>query len=115
MHHEPLALREPTFHILLALARGELHGYGIITRIGELTDGSVKVGAGTLYGALDRLGADGLVVATRTEVVAGRDRRYYRLTESGAATLTAEVERRAAQAEVARAEVAGLAPGGATS
>lgn len=76
---------------------------------------SMTMCPGTLYGALDRLAAEGLVVATRTEVVAGRDRRYYRLTESGTATLTQEVSRRSAQVEVARREVAGLVPGVAGS
>ncbi len=115
MYCRLVTLREPTFHILLALARGELHGYGVIVRIGELTDGAVQMGPGTLYGALDRLSAEGLVVATRTEVVAGRDRRYYRLTDAGMTTLTEEVARRTVQVEVARTEVAGLPPAVAPS
>lgn len=101
-------MRDATFHILVALARGERHGYGIIQRVGELTDGAVRLGAGTLYGALDRLATDGQVVATRTEIVGGRERRYYALTDSGRGALTAEVERRAALVAAAEAEVAHL-------
>lgn len=113
MHREatyapPVAMRDATFHILVALAREERHGYGIIQRVGELTDGAVRLGAGTLYGALDRLTAEGQVVATRTETVDGRERRYYRLTDAGQGTLTAEVQRRAAVVAAAQAEVAGL-------
>ncbi len=101
-------MRDATFHILVALAREERHGYGIIQRVAQLTDGAVRLGAGTLYGALDRLTAEGQVVATRTETVDGRERRYYRLTDAGQGTLTAEVERRAAVVAAAQAEVAGL-------
>ncbi len=109
-------MRDATFHILVGLAREERHGYGIIQRVLELTDGAVRMGPGTLYGALDRLGAEGLVVATRTETVDGRERRYYRLTDDGQSALTAEVARRADLVAAAQAEVAEL-PGaaGATS
>lgn len=99
-------MREPTFHILVALAREDRHGYGIIQRVGEFTDGEVRLGPGTLYGALDRLTTEGLVAATRTETVGGRERRYYRLTDAGAAALTAEVERRAVAVTAARTEMA---------
>jgi len=101
-------VRDATFHILVALAREERHGYGIIQRVSELTDGAVRLGPGTLYGALDRLTAEGEIVATRTETVGGRERRYYRLTDGGQRTLTAEVARRAAVVAAAQAEVADL-------
>lgn len=100
-------VRDATFHILLALAREERHGYGIIQRVREMTGGDVRLGPGTLYGALDRLTAEGQVAATRTEVVAGRERRYYRLTDKGAAALNEEVARRASALAAARAELAG--------
>jgi DNA-binding PadR family transcriptional regulator len=112
-----VAMRDATFHILVALAREERHGYGIIQRVTELTDGTVRLGPGTLYSALDRLTAEGQVVATRTETVGGRERRYYRLTDTGRGTLTAEVARRAALVSAAQAEVtgpAGVAVEGAT-
>lgn len=101
-------MRDATFHILLALAREERHGYGIIRRVTELTDGAVTLGAGTLYGALDRLSGEGKVEPTRTETVDGRERRYYRLTDTGRGDLAEEVIRRAALVDAARAEVAGL-------
>jgi DNA-binding PadR family transcriptional regulator len=87
------ALREPTFLILTALATGPLHGYGLITEVAKLSGGRLTLRPGTLYGALDRLGDDGLVANDREEVVDGRLRRYYRLTDEGAAVLRAETER----------------------
>ena len=87
------ALQEPTFLILTALAAGAQHGYGIMTDAAEISGGRVRLRAGTLYAALDRLRGDGLVDVDREEVVEGRLRRYYRLTPSGAQRLAAEVER----------------------
>ncbi|MEE6307160.1 helix-turn-helix transcriptional regulator [Plantactinospora veratri] len=89
----PVPLREPTFLILTALAREPMHGYGIVTEVAALSDGRLALRPGTLYGALDRLSDEGLVEPDREEVVGGRLRRYYRLTDSGTAALTAETER----------------------
>src|SRR5690348_2480807 len=86
-------LREPTFLILAALARAPLHGYGLITEVAELSGGALELRPGTLYGALDRLSDDGLVALDRQEIVDGRVRKYYRLTERGDAALQAETER----------------------
>src|SRR5690349_11251585 len=86
-------MQEPTFLILTALAAGPLHGYGLITEVASLSGGRVELRPGTLYGALDRLGDDGLVEPDREEVVDGRLRRYYRLTDAGAETLAATAER----------------------
>jgi DNA-binding PadR family transcriptional regulator len=86
-------LREPTYFILAALLDGPLHGYGVAQRAGELSGGRVKLTAGTLYGAFDRLAAEGLVEADREEVVEGRKRRYYRLTEEGNERLRDEAQR----------------------
>jgi PadR family transcriptional regulator PadR len=83
-------LRRPTYFILAALLEGPLYGYGIIKRVEELADGELRLRAGTLYAALDRLADQGLVIADHEEVVAGRLRRYYRLTPEGGATLAAE-------------------------
>jgi DNA-binding PadR family transcriptional regulator len=94
-------LREPTFLILTALAAQPLHGYGLITEVGRLSDGRLTLRPGTLYGALDRLGDDGLVEADHEEVVDGRLRRYYRLTDHGAEVLTAEAERLSHNAKAA--------------
>ncbi len=95
-------LREPTFLILTALAARPQHGYGIQRDVEEISDGRVTLRAGTLYAALDRLGADGWVDVDREEIVDGRLRRYYRLTEPGAARLAAEVEKLQAHTRAAR-------------
>ena len=105
------ALREPTFLVLTALAAGPQHGYGILLDVEQISAGRVRLRAGTLYTALDRLVADGWVAVDREEVVDGRLRRYYRLTDQGAARLATEVDRlrvttRAAEARL-RARTAG--------
>jgi PadR family transcriptional regulator len=91
-------LRRPTYFILAALLEGPLHGYGIIKRVEELAGGELRLRAGTLYAALDRLADQELVIADHEEIVSGRLRRYYRLTPEGGATVEAEAEqlRRAA-------------------
>ncbi|WP_344620725.1 PadR family transcriptional regulator [Dactylosporangium salmoneum] len=111
-------MREPTFLILTALAAGTLHGYGLIQEVSELSRGEVVLGAGTLYGALDRLAEQGLIAVDRDEAVDGRLRRYYRLTDEGAAALATEAERlrRHAAAAVERLRGrSGLAFGGANA
>jgi PadR family transcriptional regulator len=95
------SLQEPTFLILTALAAGAQHGYGIMTDVSEISAGRVKLRAGTLYAALDRLAAEELVEVDREEIVDARLRRYYRLTPAGAERLAAEVERLRANAAVA--------------
>lgn len=94
-------MREPTFLILTALVGGALHGYGIILDAERVSEGRVRLRPGTLYAALDRLRAEGLVEAERDEVVDGRLRRYYRLTEEGAAALSVEAERQLRRARTA--------------
>jgi len=94
-------LQEPTFLILTALAAGPQHGYGIMTDAAEISAGRVRLRAGTLYAALDRLTGDGLVAADHEEVVDGRLRRYYRLTPDGSAVLAAEADRLRSNAAVA--------------
>jgi DNA-binding PadR family transcriptional regulator len=95
------SLQEPAFLILTALAAGPQHGYAIMTDAARITAGRVRLRAGTLYAALDRLGLDGLVEIDREETVDSRMRRYYRLTEAGAARLAAEAERMRENAAVA--------------
>jgi DNA-binding PadR family transcriptional regulator len=94
-------LQEPTFLILAALAERPMHGYGVIQEVAGLSSGRVKLRPGTLYGALDRLVEQGLVDTDREEIVDGRLRRYYRLSEDGAATLEVEAERLASNAKAA--------------
>src|SRR3954462_13342785 len=95
------AMREPTFMILTALAAGPQHGYGIMNDVERISDGRVVLRAGTLYAALDRLTRDGLIASDREEVVDGRLRRYYVITDEGTRRLAAEVVRLRRNAEVA--------------
>jgi DNA-binding PadR family transcriptional regulator len=100
-------MQEPTFLILTALAAGPQHGYGIIGDVAETSQGRVRLRAGTLYAALDRLQAEGLIETDREEVVNGRLRRYYRLTGAGASRLDGEIERLRANAEAAARRLSG--------
>ncbi len=88
-----LSLREPTFLILTALAAGAQHGYGIMTDVRQISGGRVRLRAGTLYAALNRLAVEGLVEVDREEIVEARLRRYYRLTPAGVQRLAIEVDR----------------------
>lgn len=104
-----------SLHLVLALLEGENHGYALMRKVEELSDGAVRMGPGTLYGTLNRLLADGFIVET-TDAQPRDDserRRYYRLTADG---------ERVAQAELARlrtlvTRLGGLRPklGGATA
>jgi DNA-binding PadR family transcriptional regulator len=94
-------MQEATFLILTALAGGSQHGYGIISDVEEISKRRVRLKAGTLYTALDRLRADGLIEVDREEIVDSRLRRYYRLTSTGAERLAEEAARLRANARVA--------------
>jgi DNA-binding PadR family transcriptional regulator len=94
-------MQEPTFLILTALAAGPQHGYGIMTDVAQISDGRVRLRAGTLYAALDRLGTEGQLELDREVVVDARLRRYYRLTPAGRERLSAETVRLRANATVA--------------
>jgi len=94
-------MQEATFLILTALAAGSQHGYGIITDVTGISEGRVVLRAGTLYTALDRLRADGLIEVDREEVVDSRLRRYYRLTPLGSERLAEEAARLQSNALVA--------------
>jgi DNA-binding PadR family transcriptional regulator len=87
-------MHERTFLLLTALADEARHGYGVMREVADLSSGRVRLRPGTLYAALDRLVADGLVGVEREEVEAGRLRRYYRLTGAGASALAAAPARR---------------------
>ena len=91
-----LPLTPQQFHILLALTDGHLHGYAIIRDVAERTGGTLRLGTGTLYTALARLEALGLVDESDRRPPGDEDdqrRRYYRLTAIGKAVLRAETER----------------------
>jgi DNA-binding PadR family transcriptional regulator len=105
------AMQEATFLILTALAGCSQHGYGIITDVEQISDGRVRLRAGTLYTALDRLRADTLIEVDREEIVDSRLRRYYRLTPPGEKRLADEADRLQANAVVAMSR---LNPAGAT-
>jgi DNA-binding PadR family transcriptional regulator len=99
------ALTPAVFHILLALAGGERHGYRIMQDVAEHTDGALKMGAGTLYGTLQRLLEQGWVEESGGQGQVGRDerRRYYRLSPRGRKVLGTEVERLESMVRTARA------------
>ena len=86
-------MREPTFLLLAALANGRQHGYSLLQAVTTLSHGRVRLRPGSLYGALDRLAREGLVEEAGTEVVEGRHRRYYNLTEAGVQALTIHTQR----------------------
>ena len=94
-------MQEATFLILTSLAAGSQHGYGIISDVDGISGGRVRLRAGTLYTALDRLSADGLIALDREEIIDSRLRRYYRLTEVGGERLAEEAARLQANARVA--------------
>jgi DNA-binding PadR family transcriptional regulator len=94
-------MREPTFLVLTALAGEPQHGYAVLEDVARMTDGRVRLRAGTLYAALDRLRTEGLIEVDREEVVQSRLRRYYRLTGAGEQSLTTETARLRAQATIA--------------
>lgn len=97
-------------HILLALAAGDRHGYGLMQEVAEASRGEIRLGPGTLYGALRRLLELGLVAESdrRPDPEDDPRRRYYRITPSGRRALAAGVARHARLVELARA--AGVAP-----
>lgn len=102
-----LPLKPAAFHILLSLADTSRHGYGIMLEVQERTKGSVKLGPGTLYGAIKRLLADGLIVELDEKVDRALDderRRYYNLTELGRRVITLDAERLANLVEMAAAK-----------
>jgi len=102
-------MQEATFLILTALAAGSQHGYGIMSDVAQISNGRVRLRAGTLYSALDRLRLDGLISIDREEIVENRLRRYYRLTPEGSKELATEAARFQSNAAsaIARLGVAG--------
>jgi DNA-binding PadR family transcriptional regulator len=101
-----LPLTPAMFHILLALADGEKHGYAIIKEVLRRTDDRVQLSAGTLYGNLARLEGSGWIAESNKRPAFGLDderRRYYRLTELGREIAVAEAERMQLALDQARA------------
>src|SRR3954453_3356823 len=106
-----LPLPPVTFHILLALADGDRHGYAIIPDVEERTGGELRLGAGTLYRSIHRMLEQGLIAESNRRPARALDderRRYYRLTPFGTAVARAETRRLAQLLRLARAR--GLTP-----
>jgi DNA-binding PadR family transcriptional regulator len=107
-HSDPetfLPLTPAKFHILLALARGEQHGYAIMLDVEQQTEGRFTLGPGTLYGAIKRLLEEGLIQETEERPDPALDderRRYYKLTELGLRVTSAEAQRLASLVVLAR-------------
>ena len=104
---EFLPLTPAMFHILLALADKERHGYHIMREVDERTNGNVKLGPGTLYGSIKRMVADGLIEELDERPDPELDderRRYYRLTDFGFRVATAEAQRLEQMVRSARAK-----------
>jgi len=102
-----LPLTPAAFHILLALADGEKHGYAIKLEVETLSAGQIKLGPGTLYGTLKRLLADGWIEESDERPDPKLDderRRYYRLTDLGNKVVRAEAQRLARLVDTARAK-----------
>ena len=101
-----LPLTPAMFHVLLALADGDRHGYAIGAEVDRQTASKVKLGPGTLYGLVKRLLADGLILETDERPDPEFDderRRYYRLTDFGRRVASAEAARLEALVTAARA------------
>ena len=107
-----LPLPPVTFHILVALAEGDRHGYAIIQDISARTGGELVIQAGTLYRSIQRMLEQGLVVETHDRPAQDDDddrRRYYRITPFGRAVAQAEARRLTQMVKLARA--CGFVPG----
>jgi DNA-binding PadR family transcriptional regulator len=110
MRKDLLPLTPPVFHILLALADEERHGYGIMQDVARQTGGALQLGPGTLYGCLKRMGAAGLVEESGERPDPELDderRRYYRMTALGRRVVRAEAQRLAGAVTIAMARLAG--------
>jgi DNA-binding PadR family transcriptional regulator len=101
-----LPLPPATFHILLAVADGERHGYGIIQDVAARTNGSLRLSPGTLYRSIQRMLEQGLLVEVKERPAAADDderRRYYRITALGRLVAEAEARRLVQLVDMARA------------
>jgi DNA-binding PadR family transcriptional regulator len=103
---ELLPLPPATFHILMALADEDRHGYAMIQEVAARTGGRLKLSAGTLYRSIQRMLEQGLIVEPRERPAARDDderRRYYRLTTFGRRVAEAEMRRLVDLMKIARA------------
>jgi PadR family transcriptional regulator PadR len=86
-------MREASYYAMTALLEGPAHGYAVLERIRRLTGGQVSLTTGTLYGTLDRLVDEGMIQRAGAEIVNGRARQYFEITETGSGALQVESER----------------------
>lgn len=100
-----MELRPPSYFALASLIDGPLHGYAIMRRARELSDGRVRLSTGTLYALLERAIGEQLVTAGEPYVQSGRQRRDYALTPAGRLALELETERMAGAARVVSARL----------
>ena len=102
-----LPLTPGMFHVLIALADGEKHGYAIIKEVARRTDGAIRLSAGTLYTLIRRFVQDGVIVESDERPDPSLDderRRYYRITDFGRAVAQAEARRMESTLTMARAK-----------
>ncbi|HVN08856.1 MAG TPA: PadR family transcriptional regulator [Patescibacteria group bacterium] len=102
-----LPLTSAEFHFLLSLADGDKHAYAIMKDVSRLTEGAVRLSAGTLYGLVRRFVSEGLIEEKMERPAAALDderRRYYRLTDFGREVATAEAGRLENLLSLARAK-----------
>src|SRR5664279_4738620 len=107
---ELIPLTAPVFHLLLALADEERHGYGIMQDVAVQTGDALQLGPGTLYGCLKRMLATGLVEESDERPDPALDderRRYYRMTTLGSRAVRAEAQRLTSAVMAARTKLAG--------
>ena len=105
---ERLPLSLPVFQVLLSLCEEPMHGYALLTDIRDRTETTVQLGAGTLYAAIRRMEAAGMVEETSPpdgEEVTDARRRYYRITDHGRALAAAEARRVRRLADLASARI----------
>jgi DNA-binding PadR family transcriptional regulator len=88
-----MEFRTPSYFALATLIDGPLHGYAIVQRAAELSDGQVRLSTGTLYALLERAIDEGLVMAGKPYLEGGRKRRDYALTQAGRYELEVEAQR----------------------
>ena len=110
--HELLPLPAAMFHILVAVADQDRHGYAIMQDVASRTNGALKLSPGTLYGSIKRMLEEGLIVELTDRQRPGEDderRRYYRLTPFGRSV--AQTESTRLLTLLRQAKAVGLAPG----
>jgi DNA-binding PadR family transcriptional regulator len=110
--HTHIPLREPTFYILLSLSPGPKHGYAILKNVEELSEGSLQLSTGTLYGAIKRLLDRGWIRRVNDPIPnsTDRERKAYELSEQGQRVLNAEIARLQKLVSVASTHTAEQSP-----